>query len=104
MRLVLSSDTFKASLLADKDYGNLLFLFPKFFKTNIFFFSFKTDKTDPDKTCRPNGTAEGVSICSGRGKCDCGSCLCDPQREGVILTGQFCETVSIKFSVAISAH
>ncbi len=53
----------------------------------------QADKTDPDKTCRQNGTAEGAPVCSGRGECVCGVCVCDQQREGVLLTGQFCETV-----------
>ncbi|TRY74801.1 hypothetical protein TCAL_07115 [Tigriopus californicus] len=32
-------------------------------------------------------------LCSGRGSCDCGVCKCDSPKEGVIISGLFCDNV-----------
>jgi len=57
------------------------------------------DQQDPEFKCRPtfkNGTItrEGP-VCSDRGRCECGECLCNDPRPGVSITGKFCQTVRI---------
>ena len=55
------------------------------------------EKEDPDIKCRPtlvNGNVTRLGrVCFGRGHCDCGECVCDSPRPGVIITGKFCQTV-----------
>ena len=55
------------------------------------------EKEDPDIKCRPtlvNGNMTRLGrVCFGRGHCDCGECVCDSPRPGVIITGKFCQTV-----------
>jgi integrin beta 1 len=57
------------------------------------------NQRDPDFNCRPtlnNGTiSRSGPLCYGRGDCVCDQCVCDEQREGVEVTGQFCQTVSV---------
>ena len=65
------------------------------------------EKEDPDIKCRPtlvNGNMTRLGrVCFGRGHCDCGECVCDSPRPGVIITGKFCQTVKnayqIKFQI-----
>ena len=46
-------------------------------------------------TTKDNKTVQRVGeICEGRGDCICGQCRCHKTREGVELSGQFCENVS----------
>ncbi|XP_024862699.1 integrin beta-8 isoform X2 [Kryptolebias marmoratus] len=47
----------------------------------------KDSKTDPNRNCR----ADGSNVdCSGRGVCECGKCVCDQSRLGIIY-GKYCE-------------
>ena len=63
-------------------------------------FLMETRKTQPCCKCRPtlvNGNMTRLGrVCFGRGHCDCGECVCDSPRPGVIITGKFCQTVKKK--------
>ncbi|XP_032787679.2 integrin beta-PS isoform X1 [Daphnia magna] len=42
------------------------------------------------ETCYESGIAQGA-MCSGRGTCNCGKCLCNKTKDGDPYTGNFCE-------------
>ena len=46
-----------------------------------------TNPLDPDSSCRP---AEGKQLCSGRGSCECGRCVCD-ELPDMRIYGEFCQ-------------
>ncbi|KAM9738498.1 integrin beta-8 [Menidia menidia] len=47
----------------------------------------KDSKSDPNKSCRPDGSDVD---CSGQGVCECGRCACEPSKLGIIY-GKYCE-------------
>ena len=48
---------------------------------------------DPDAACRPANASLWTPPCSGRGECVCGKCQCVHIREGLVISGKFCEKV-----------
>ncbi len=57
---------------------------------------------DLDESCRPANASDRAPVCSGRGDCVCGQCQCRQFREGIVISGQFCQKVSQQINKCFS--
>merc|ERR1719175_508774 len=60
----------------------------KFFGRNCECSGNHTNPLNPESTCRPSTSSPSAPLCSGRGSCECGKCICHTPDT---VTGQFCE-------------
>ena len=54
----------------------------------------EVDPGDLEASCKPANSSIFTPVCSGRGECVCGRCECDDLREGIEVSGEFCDNVS----------